>query len=81
MRRWLMAIAMASLASLALADAVGYSGVFGCTAESELLSAEHHHDWSETTHDARWEMISTTKDVFTLKKLLCQSCCNKKEKS
>jgi hypothetical protein len=60
-----IAILMMSLASLARADAVGYSGILDCRAESELLSAEHHHDWSEATHAARWEMISTTKDVFT----------------
>ena len=65
MRRWLIANLMISLASLARADAVGYSGIFDCRAESELLSAEHHHDWSEATQAARWEMISTTKDVFT----------------
>lgn len=67
MRRWLVAMLMMSLASPVHADAVGYSGVFDCNAESELLSAEHHHDWSETTHDARWEMISTTRNVFSPK--------------
>ena len=65
MRKWLIAMLMMSLASLARADATGYSGIFDCRAENELLSAEHHHDWSEATHAARWEMISTTKDVFT----------------
>ena len=65
MRRWLIAVLMMSLASLARADAAGYSGIFDCRAENELLSAEHHHDWSEATRTARWQMISTTKDVFT----------------
>ena len=65
MRGWLIAVLMMSLASLAWADAVGYSGIFDCRAENELLSAEHHHDWSEATRAVRWEMISTTQDVFT----------------
>jgi len=56
---------MMSLASLAQADRVGYSSIFDCKAENELLYAEHHHDWSEATSAARWEMISTTKNVFT----------------
>jgi hypothetical protein len=47
------------------ADAVGYSSVFSCSAKSSQLLAEHHHDWSETTRDARWKMISTDKDLFT----------------
>ena len=67
MRRWLIAIVMTALTSVAWADAVGYSGIVACKAESERLSAEHHHDWSQATHDARWEMISTTRDVFTSK--------------
>jgi hypothetical protein len=46
------------------ADAVGYSSVFDCSAESSRLLAEHHHDWSESTRDARWKMISTDKDAF-----------------
>jgi hypothetical protein len=48
------------------ADAVGYSSVYDCSASSDRLVAEHHHDWSENTHDARWKMISTDKDVFNL---------------
>jgi hypothetical protein len=47
------------------ADAVSYSSVFGCSAESSQLLANHHHDWSESTHDARWKMISTDRGVFT----------------
>ena len=62
---WLIAVLVMSLASLAWADAVGYSGIFDCGAENELLSAEHHHDWSEATRAARWDMISTTRNVFT----------------
>jgi hypothetical protein len=46
------------------ADAVGYSSVSNCSANSDQLLAEHHHDWSEATRDARWRMISTDKDIF-----------------
>jgi hypothetical protein len=46
------------------ADAVGHSSVFDCSASSDRLVAEHHHDWSEITHDARWKMINTDKDIF-----------------
>jgi hypothetical protein len=65
MRRLLIGIAMLCVASLASADRIGYSRVFDCKAENNVLSAEHHHDWSLATRDARSKMISTTQDVFT----------------
>jgi hypothetical protein len=49
----------------ALADRVGYNGVVDISAETGVVRAEHHHDWSRETHDARWEMISTTQNPFT----------------
>lgn len=67
MRRWTIVLALLFLAPFAWADRVGYQGIFDCRVESEVLSAEHHHDWSRATRDARWEMISTTQDVFTPK--------------
>jgi hypothetical protein len=50
--------------SFLLGDMVGYSKVLDIRAESVLLVAEHHHDWSTATRDARFKMISTTKDPF-----------------
>ena len=58
---WLMVVA----STPAHADAVGYNGVVNLRAETDAVRAEHHHDWSRATHDARWKMISTTKDPFT----------------
>ncbi len=51
--------------SPAFGDAVGYNKVVDLRAESSVVVAEHHHDWSRATQDARWKMISTTKDPFT----------------
>ena len=51
--------------SSALSDAVSYSKVVDLRAETGVVVAEHHHDWSKATQDARWKMISTTKDPFT----------------
>jgi hypothetical protein len=48
-----------------LADAIGYSQVLDLRTESGTIVAEHHHNWSDATLDARWKMISTTKDPFT----------------
>ena len=48
----------------ARADRVGYAAIFDCKAESDLLIAEHHHDWSPATRDARWKMFSTDRNVF-----------------
>ncbi len=50
---------------LARADFAGYSKVVDLFAETNILRAEHHHDWSESTRSARWKMISTTKDPFS----------------
>jgi len=47
------------------ADAIGYHGIINLSAETGTVRAEHHHDWSSRTHDARWKMISTTEDPFT----------------
>ena len=47
------------------ADAIGYYGIINLSAETGTVRAEHHHDWSSRTHDARWKMISTTEDPFT----------------
>ena len=49
----------------AYADMVGYNGVITLKAESGIVRAEHHHDWSAATQEARWKMISTTQNPFT----------------
>jgi hypothetical protein len=49
----------------ALADRAGYAGVVDISAETNAVRAEHHHDWRQETRDARWKMISTTKNPFT----------------
>jgi hypothetical protein len=48
-----------------LADVIGYSGIVDISAETGVVRAEHRHDWSAKTRDARWKMMSTTKDPFT----------------
>ena len=68
-RRFLILLDGVSLllgSSLALGDAVGYSKIVDVRAETGAVVAEHHHDWSRATQDARWKMISTTKDPFTV---------------
>jgi hypothetical protein len=49
----------------AWADMVGYSGIVDLSAEVGTLRAEHHHDWGGASQNARWKMISSTKDPFT----------------
>ena len=56
---------MVAAGTPAHADRAGYNGVVDLYAETGAVRAEHHHDWSSRTHDARWKMISTTKDPFT----------------
>jgi hypothetical protein len=46
------------------ADRSGYNEVVDLWAEAGSLRAEHHHDWSSATRDARWKMISSTKNPF-----------------
>jgi hypothetical protein len=59
-------IALPLLAASALfADAVGYSAIVNLREQTDVVVAEHHHDWSRATEDARFKMISTTKDPFT----------------
>src|ERR1700737_3551700 len=59
-------IAFPLLAASALfADAVGYSAIVNLREQTDVVVAEHHHDWSRATEDARFKMISTTKDPFT----------------
>jgi len=61
------AMALMLIASpLVHADFSGYDKVVDLSAETDTVRAEHHHDWSWQTHDARWKMISTTKDPFTV---------------
>jgi len=52
-------------ASALLADAVGYRGIVNLREQTDVVVAEHHHDWSRATEDARFKMITTTKDPFT----------------
>jgi hypothetical protein len=49
----------------AWADAIGYRNVVNLSAETGTVRAEHHHDWSRATSEARWKMISTSKNPFT----------------
>jgi hypothetical protein len=44
---------------------VGYSKIVDLRAETAEVVAEHHHDWSKATQEARWKMISGAKDPFT----------------
>jgi hypothetical protein len=56
---------MVAASTPAHADRVGYSKVVDLWAETGTVRAEHHHDWSGATRDARWKMISTTKNPFS----------------
>ncbi len=58
---WLLVL----MAIPARADRVGYSGVVDLSAEAGTLRAEHHHDWGGASQNARWKMISATRDPFT----------------
>ncbi|MBR1165445.1 hypothetical protein [Bradyrhizobium liaoningense] len=49
----------------ARADMVGYRGVVDLSVEAGTLRAEHHHDWGGASQNARWKMISSTRDPFT----------------
>jgi hypothetical protein len=62
---WIILVWLALLTT-AHADRVGYDRVIDLRAETDTVQAQHHHDWSTKTHDARWNMISTTKDPFTV---------------
>src|SRR5262245_16973760 len=57
-------VAQATVARLVLADAVGYQAVVNLRAEGNDFVVEHHHDWSGTTHDSRYRMITTHQDPF-----------------
>lgn len=60
------ALSMAIAASTpACADATGYDSVVNLSAETGAVRAEHHHDWSRGTSEARWKMISTSRNPFT----------------
>lgn len=54
------------LATAGTADASSYSEVVGLSVESDTLRAEPYHDWSQKTHQVRWEMISTHSDAFDI---------------
>jgi hypothetical protein len=49
----------------ARADLFGYNKVVDLSAETDTIRAVHHHNWGLASQDARWKMISTTKDPFT----------------
>ena len=52
-------------ASALLADAVGYRAIVNLREQTDVVVAEHHHDWSRATEAARFKMITTTRDPFT----------------
>jgi hypothetical protein len=70
-KSWCSAIFLTTLwlalaaSNSAHADRVGYDKVVNLVAETDTVRVDHHHDWGRATHDARWKMISTTKDPFT----------------
>jgi hypothetical protein len=64
-RRLLSAGGLLLAGALAFADAVGYREIKDVREENDVLSVEHHHDWSRATEAARFKMITTTKDPFT----------------
>jgi len=53
------------LSQAALGDRVGYGGVKDIRVEGTQIAVLHHHDWSQATRDARWQMISITENPFT----------------
>jgi hypothetical protein len=46
------------------ADRVGYSEMLSIEAKSDKLLVRHFHDWSDSTREARYLMISTHSDPF-----------------
>jgi hypothetical protein len=62
---FLVLLAIAAPAAAALADAVGYAEVKDIRIQNDVLSVEHHHDWSRATEPARYKMITTNHDPFT----------------
>jgi hypothetical protein len=62
----LTALALLMMAPpFARADGIGYQNVVDLYADTNVVRAEHHHDWSEATRGARWKMISTTQNPFS----------------
>jgi hypothetical protein len=51
--------------SPAIADIASYDEIVDLRADSSQLTVEHHHDWSKSTSDARWKMISGDRNPFT----------------
>lgn len=51
--------------SLSFADLVGYNKIVELKAESENYVVIHYHNWSSSTRDSRYEMISTHQNPFT----------------
>jgi hypothetical protein len=47
------------------ADAVSYGRVVDLEAKGDTFVVKHHHDWSRATGDARYAMISGSRDPFT----------------
>jgi hypothetical protein len=43
---------------------IWYDKVVDLWTEAGTLRAEHHHDWSGATRQARWKMISSTRNPF-----------------
>jgi len=62
---FLVLLGLAVAVAVALADAVGYAEVKDIRTQNDVLSVEHHHDWSRATEPARYKMITTTKNPFT----------------
>jgi hypothetical protein len=63
--RFLAVVALGAVASVARADAVGYSRVIDLEAKGDTFVVRHHHDWSGKTRDARDKMMATDRDPFT----------------
>jgi hypothetical protein len=63
--RFLVGLALGAAATVARADAVGYSRVVDLEARGDTFVVRHHHDWSGRTGAARAAMMSGSRDPFT----------------
>ena len=70
MKSWRFAVLLAVIAVMgvalrgARADFAAYQSIVDLRADGDTFIVKHHHDWSRTTQDSRYKMITTHQDPF-----------------
>ena len=64
MYRFTIALTALLFSISAQADMIGYNGIVDIETESENYIVKHHHDWSLSTSDSRYLMMSTDQNPF-----------------